>query len=76
MANTTLIGSASEEMEKIFTEYPEKFSIEIISAYHERRIIVGMDTYLAKKTAGVFQYRVDVDRKWPKYTNPLRIIYA
>lgn len=76
MANTPLVQSASDDMEKVFKDHPEKFSAEMIAAYRAHRIIEGMDPYLASKAGGAFQYRVDADHKWPKATDPLRIIFA
>lgn len=76
MASPPLARSAPDEMEKVFKDHPEKFSTEVVAAYRARRIVEGMDPYLASKAGGAFQYRVDPDHKWSPATDPLRIIFA
>jgi len=67
----------SDEMEKIFKDHPEKFTKEIIAAYRAKKIIPGMDPYIASRAGGQFQYRVDADPTiWPPATDPIRVIYG
>lgn len=67
----------SDEMEKIFKDHPQKFTEEIIAAYRAKKIIVGMDPYIASRVGGQFQYRVDADPSiWPAATDPIRVIYG
>jgi hypothetical protein len=63
-------------MEQVFMKYPEKFTPEIIAAYRRKQIVVGMDPYLAARAGGAYTYVVQADQRWPKGTDPQRVIYA
>ena len=77
MAVASANAQTADSMEQIFIAHPEKFSSEIIAAYRAKRIVPGMDPYLASRAGGAYQYRVEADpAKWATDYDPLRVIQA
>jgi hypothetical protein len=68
---------AADDIETFFREHPGKFTEEVIAAYRSRRIIPGMDPYIAARAGGAFQYEVEADpSRWPSGSDPLNVIYS
>jgi hypothetical protein len=57
-------------------KYGEHIAPDKQEAILEQKVILGMTPYEADLAAGSFRYGVQADPKWPRDTDPLRIIYA
>jgi len=65
------------EMQRVFEQYPEKFSGEIKKGFSERQVVIGMDPYLAHLSAGAFTYKVEADpSKWPSHADPMQVMWT